>query len=136
MNVCPVYGTVGGHAYESTYPGPMGVILSTLLNGLERSHPLLDATTLCGACSEVCPVKVPLLKLLYELRERRVEDGYAKSLERFGMLGFGLAANSPFFFETGQALAKAFWSLARLLSPVTVNRLPVPTDRTFKRRMS
>ncbi len=136
MNVCPVYGTIGGHAYESTYPGPMGVILSTLLNGLERSHPLLDATTLCGACSEVCPVKVPLLKLLYELRERRVEDGYATSMERFGMLGFGLAANSPFFFETGQALAKTLWSLARLLSPVTVNRLPVPTDRTFKRRMS
>lgn len=136
MNVCPVYGTVGGHAYESTYPGPMGVILTTLLNGLEHSHPLLDATTLCGACVEVCPVKVPLLKILYELREKKVDSGYVKTLERFGMLGFGLAANSPFGFQTGQSVAKALWPLARFFSPVTVNRLPVPADRTFKRRMS
>ena len=136
MNVCPVYGMIGGHAYASTYPGPMGVILSTLLNGLENAHPLLDATTLCGACAEACPVKVPLLKLLYELREMRVAKGYNNTLEGVSMRGFGIAAKNAHIFRTGQASAGALWPLAGILSPVTVNRLPKPVKRTFRRRFS
>jgi len=57
MNVCPVYRTVRGHAYGWTYPGPMGMILTTLLTGMGKSHPLVDASTLCGACVGVCPVR-------------------------------------------------------------------------------
>ncbi|MFA6223373.1 MAG: LutB/LldF family L-lactate oxidation iron-sulfur protein [Desulfomonilaceae bacterium] len=136
MNVCPVYGIVGGHAYGSTYPGPMGVILSALLNGMEETHRLLDATTLCGACAEVCPVKVPLLKLLYELREMRVDKGYVKTAEALGMTGFGIAAHNVNIFRTGQVSARALWPLAGFLSPITVNRLPKPVNRTFRRRMS
>ncbi|MGC8659333.1 MAG: LutB/LldF family L-lactate oxidation iron-sulfur protein [Desulfomonilaceae bacterium] len=136
MNVCPVYGMIGGHAYASTYPGPMGVILSTLLNGLENAHPLLDATTLCGACAEACPVKVPLLKLLYELREMRVAAGHTDTIEAVGMKGFGIAAKSPQFFQMAQASLKTLWPLGGLLAPVTVNRLPKPVTRTFRRRFS
>jgi L-lactate dehydrogenase complex protein LldF len=136
MNVCPVYGMIGGHAYDSTYPGPMGVILSTLLNGIEDAHPLLDATTLCGACAEACPVKVPLLKLLYELREMRVARGYTKTLESLGMAGFGVAAKNAHVFQAGQTSARALWSIAGFLSPLMVNRLPKPNNRTFRRRFS
>ncbi|MGO9735907.1 MAG: LutB/LldF family L-lactate oxidation iron-sulfur protein [Desulfomonilaceae bacterium] len=136
MNVCPVYGMIGGHAYDSTYPGPMGVILSTLLNGIENAHPLLDATTLCGACAEACPVKVPLLKLLYELREMRVDKGYNQTVESLGMAGFGIATKNAHIFQAGQTSARALWSLAGFLSPLTVNRFPKPTNRTFRRRFS
>ncbi|MGC8605150.1 MAG: LutB/LldF family L-lactate oxidation iron-sulfur protein [Desulfomonilaceae bacterium] len=136
MNVCPVYGMIGGHAYDSTYPGPMGIILSTLLNGIENAHPLLDATTLCGACAEVCPVKVPLLKLLYELREMRVEKGYSMTLENLGMVGFGVAAGNARIFQAAQTAARALWPLADFLSPITIKRLPKPTRTTFRRRFS
>jgi L-lactate dehydrogenase complex protein LldF len=114
----------------------MGVILSTLLNGIENAHPLLDATTLCGACAEACPVKVPLLKLLYELREMRVDKGYNQTVESLGMAGFGIAAKNAHIFQAGQTSARALWSLAGFLSPLTVNRLPKPTNRTFRRRFS
>ena len=72
FNVCPVYRAIGGHAYGVTYPGPMGMVLTSLLEGIDKVYPLLDATTLCGACVEVCPVRVPLVKLLTMLREERV----------------------------------------------------------------
>src|SRR3989337_1817473 len=75
MNVCPVYRTVGGHSYGWTYPGPMGIVLTTLLTGMAKSHPLVDASTLCGACVEVCPVRIPLTDLFLKLRERRGRQG-------------------------------------------------------------
>lgn len=136
MNVCPVYGMIGGHAYDSTYPGPMGVILSSLLNGLDRAHPLLDGSTLCGACSDVCPVKVPLAKLINRLRELKVERGLAPELETIGMAGFGLAAKYPKLFELGQQAASHLWPLARLIDKQTVDRLPRPVSKSFRRRLS
>ena len=68
LNVCPVYGTIGGHAYGGVYPGPMGAVLTPLLSGLEEGRELPGATSLCGACSAVCPVGIPLADLLTELR--------------------------------------------------------------------
>ncbi|MEJ2716535.1 MAG: LutB/LldF family L-lactate oxidation iron-sulfur protein [Deltaproteobacteria bacterium] len=137
INACPVYRTVGGHAYNTTYSGPMGIVLSALLDGMERSHPLLDATTLCGACDEVCPVKVPLTKLFYALRERKVEEGFASSLERKGMEAFGVAAKFPPLFYTGQSLARRFWSMVgKIGSGVVGERLPRPAEKTFRKRMS
>jgi L-lactate dehydrogenase complex protein LldF len=135
LNACPVYRLVGGHAYGSTYPGPMGIVLTTLLEGMESAHPLLDATTLCGACGDVCPVKVPLPKLLRRLRELKVERGFTPQLERMGMAGFGLAAQTPSLFHFGQRAARTTWSPARLLSP-TVRRLPNPASSPLRRRTS
>jgi L-lactate dehydrogenase complex protein LldF len=68
LNVCPVYGTIGGHAYGGVYPGPMGAVLTPLLSGMHEGTELPGATSLCGACSEVCPVGIPLHDLLLELR--------------------------------------------------------------------
>jgi len=68
MNHCPVYARVGGHAYGTTYPGPIGAIISPHLLGLETTYPLAFASTLCGACAEVCPVRIPITDLLVRLR--------------------------------------------------------------------
>jgi L-lactate dehydrogenase complex protein LldF len=137
LNVCPVYRSVGGHAYGTTYPGPMGIVLSTLLNGIDQAHPLLDATTLCGACNDVCPVRVPLVKLLRILRERRVDAGLTPGSEKKAMAAFGMAVKSPFLFSMGQSMAKTFWPiLGALERDKILGRLPKPSDRTFRRRMS
>jgi L-lactate dehydrogenase complex protein LldF len=68
MNHCPVYTRIGGHAYGTTYPGPIGKIISPHLMGLEQTHLLPTASSLCGACGEVCPVKIPIPELLIRLR--------------------------------------------------------------------
>lgn len=80
MNHCPVYQSVGGHAYHSTYPGPMGAILTPLLRGEERDNILPNASSLCGRCDSVCPVKIPLSGLLRKLRDRQPANGKLDSL--------------------------------------------------------
>ncbi|HMQ64938.1 MAG TPA: LutB/LldF family L-lactate oxidation iron-sulfur protein [Arachnia sp.] len=75
LNICPVYERVGGHAYGSPYPGPIGAILGPQLRGLEdaRDRALPFASTLCGACNDVCPVKIPFTDILVHLRNKVVE---------------------------------------------------------------
>ncbi len=75
MNHCPVYQNIGGHAYGWVYPGPMGSILTPLLDGIEKAPDLPNASTLCGACAVVCPVKIPLPDLLRKLREKQLALG-------------------------------------------------------------
>ena len=79
MNVCPVYERAGGHAYGSTYPGPIGAILSPQLSGIEAAHnnSLPYASSLCGACFEVCPVKINFPEVLVHLRAKDVESKHA-----------------------------------------------------------
>ena len=73
LNVCPVYARVGGHAYGSVYPGPIGAILTPQLKGIEGDAGSLPyASSLCGACGEVCPVKIEIPRLLTHLRAREV----------------------------------------------------------------
>jgi len=73
LNVCPVYERTGGHAYRSVYPGPIGAILTPQLQGLDRAGSLPYASSLCGACYEVCPVRINIPEVLVHLRERVVE---------------------------------------------------------------
>lgn len=73
MNHCPVYTRVGGHAYGTVYPGPIGQIISPHMLGLEATKDLPTASSLCGACGEVCPVKIPIPKLLLRLRQESVK---------------------------------------------------------------
>jgi L-lactate dehydrogenase complex protein LldF len=68
LNVCPVYRHVGGHAYDSVYSGPMGKVLTPLLSAGEEGRDLPFGSTLCGACTEACPVQIPLADLLVRLR--------------------------------------------------------------------
>ena len=72
MNHCPVYARIGGHAYGTTYPGPIGAIISPHLLGLKETYPIVTASTLCGACAEVCPVRIPIPDQLVALRHQAV----------------------------------------------------------------
>ena len=72
LNVCPVYERTGGHAYGSTYPGPIGAILTPMLSGMTAAGSLPYASTLCGACYEVCPVKINIPEVLVHLRHEVV----------------------------------------------------------------
>ena len=73
MNHCPVYGTVGGHSYGWVYPGPMGSVLTPSLIGVDQAGQLPNASTFCGKCESVCPVKIPLPNLMRHWREREFE---------------------------------------------------------------
>lgn len=135
FNTCPVYRVVGGHAYEATYSGPMGMVLTALLEGMDRAHPLLDATTLCGACTDVCPVKIPLTSLFTRLREQRAEMGLTSLTERKAMAAFGMVAGSPALFSLSQRLSRLFWPvLSSLVASSRVDRLPRPTATPFSRK--
>ena len=82
LNVCPVYERTGGHAYESVYPGPIGAILTPQLRGLGEAGSLPYASSLCGACYEVCPVKIDIPEVLVHLRARVVEEAPPSRSER------------------------------------------------------
>jgi L-lactate dehydrogenase complex protein LldF len=84
MNHCPVYARIGGHAYGTTYPGPVGAIVSPHLLGLDATYPLAFASTLCGACAEVCPVKIPITDILVRLRNEAQARPRAASLRGSG----------------------------------------------------
>ena len=89
LNVCPVYRQIGGHAYGYTYPGPIGILLTAMLNGTESVRDLAHASSLCGACLEACPVRIDIPKMLIELRKDVNERRIAPWSERvvFGALG-------------------------------------------------
>ncbi len=135
FNVCPVYRSIGGHAYGVTYPGPMGIVLTSLLEGMVGTHPLIDASTLCGACVEVCPVRVPLVKLLTKLREERVDRRMTPLSERAVMTMYGIATGNRRLFSLGQRISKMFWpTLNKIVSKGIINRLPKPASRNFGQR--
>lgn len=106
VNVCPVYRHVGGHSYGSIYSGPVGAVLSPLLGGYDDYKELPYASTLCGACTEVCPVKIPLHELLHKHRQVIVEkEGKAPISEKLAMKAFGLGAASPVLYKMGSKMA-------------------------------
>ena len=75
LNHCPVYDKIGGHAYLSTYPGPIGEVISPQLFGMKNYGHMVNLCSLCGRCSEVCPVKIPLAELIRDLRSEKVGQG-------------------------------------------------------------
>ena len=99
MNHCPVYQKIGGHAYGWVYPGPMGSVLTPSYVGVEKAVDLPQAATLCGQCSVVCPVKIPLPDLLRKLRERQVERGLRPWYERAALVVWAFAAQRPAIYQ-------------------------------------
>ncbi len=99
MNHCPVYQKIGGHAYGWVYPGPMGSVLTPVYAGVEKAIDLPHAATLCGQCSVVCPVKIPLPDLLRKLRERQVERGLRPWYERAALRAWAFAALRPALYR-------------------------------------
>jgi L-lactate dehydrogenase complex protein LldF len=91
LNICPVYRQTGGHAYGSTYSGPIGAILTPQLQSMQHSQSLPYASSLCGACYEVCPVKINIPEILIHLRGKVVANGESPLSERLGMKAAGLA---------------------------------------------
>jgi L-lactate dehydrogenase complex protein LldF len=87
MDHCPVYHSVGGHAYGWVYPGPIGSILTPALVGVQNAEPLPNASTLCGRCEAVCPVRIPIPKLLRHWREEEFARAITPAVQRSG-LGF------------------------------------------------
>jgi L-lactate dehydrogenase complex protein LldF len=88
LNVCPVYRQTGGHAYGSTYSGPIGAVITPLLKGHDEAKDLPYASSLCGACWEACPVGIPLHDLLLKLRNQQVEEGLAGKAQEIAFKGF------------------------------------------------
>jgi L-lactate dehydrogenase complex protein LldF len=111
QNACPVYRQTGGHAYGSVYAGPIGAILTPQLQHLEHSTSLPYASSLCGACYEVCPVKINIPEVLVYLRSRIVDKGRGRMLslmeqERAGMAYMARVFQSRGRYERAQSLAK------------------------------
>ena len=143
LNVCPVYSRVGGHAYESVYPGPIGAILTPQLSGMEAAGSLPYASSLCGACGDVCPVKIEIPRLLVHLRGRERSEASAVDPEKLAFKGLYRALSTRSGYERAQRLARAASRpLARggritrapaLLAGWTMSRdLPAPAPETFR----
>jgi L-lactate dehydrogenase complex protein LldF len=95
MNHCPVYQAVGGHAYGWVYPGPMGAVLTPSLIGVEQGGQLPNASTFCGRCESVCPMRIPLPKMMRHWREREFEKKLAPGAQRYGLGLYAWAAARP-----------------------------------------
>ena len=109
MNHCPVYGVVGGHAYGWVYPGPMGAVLTPSLIGVAEAGHLPNASTFCGKCESVCPVKIPLPKLMRHWREREFERHLTPPVVRTNLALWGFFARRPALYRL--ATRAAAWTL-------------------------
>lgn len=145
MNHCPVYGAVGGHAYGWVYPGPMGAVLTPQFVGIEQARHLPNASTFCGRCEAVCPVRIPLPKLMRHWREREFEKHLQPKAFRRGLRLWSYFARRPRIYRMASAMAaRALKTLARgsgsikrlpLASGWTVWRdMPAPEGRTFQQQ--
>jgi len=137
LNICPVYARTGGHAYGSVYPGPIGAILTPQLVGVKQAKSLPYASTLCGACYEVCPVKINIPEVLLHLRGEVTRHASPLNPEALAMRELARIFASPQRYERAQRLARsgqrlfihggvinhlpgmfAGWTTARDLAPV------------------
>lgn len=143
MNHCPVYGAIGGHAYGWVYPGPMGAVLTPSFIGVEEAGDLPNASTFCGRCEAVCPVRIPLPKMMRKLREKQFEAGHAPKAARFGLSIWASLASRPRIYQfmigcTAKFLAALGGKQGRIsalpfASGWTEHReLPAPQGKTFQ----
>jgi L-lactate dehydrogenase complex protein LldF len=141
MNHCVVYRQIGGHAYGGTYPGPMGAVLTPVLEGLSKARDLPFACTMNGRCAEVCPVEIPLPTLLRAWRGRSWREGLEKAPYRYGLGLWAMVARRPRLYRLASGIGVRALRLfggdgwiARLplAGSWTAHRdLPKPAGRTF-----
>ena len=105
LNHCPVYQAVGGHAYGWVYPGPIGSVVTPALVGLKNAKHLPNASTFCGRCEEVCPMRIPLPKMLRHWREKEFEQHLQPQAMRWGMKAWGFLARRPKLYQFATGLA-------------------------------
>jgi L-lactate dehydrogenase complex protein LldF len=142
MNHCPVYAAVGGHAYGWVYPGPMGSVLTPTLIGVEKAGHLPNASTFCGKCEAVCPMRIPLPKMMRHYRKQEYDQGLSQGMTRFGIAAWSVVARRPKLYRmlTG-LMARALRNLGIVEGRLTslpfaggwtsVRDLPAPEGRTF-----
>jgi L-lactate dehydrogenase complex protein LldF len=144
LNACPVYRSIGGHAYGSVYPGPIGALITPLLQGIERFADLPKASSLCGACGEACPVKIDIPHFLVQLRRDMVSAGLDGRIERFIYRSWALSMRWMWSYRLSSWLQKvAMRRRARATGwiskmPLIIGRwtkvrdLPPPAPRPFR----
>lgn len=113
LNVCPVYRQASGHAYGHVYSGPLGAVLAPALEGIDKLGHLAKASTLCGACEEVCPVKIPIPNMLLKLRDEATRMGAIKDPVQWGIYATGATKPGP-------------WRLGLSLLPMASKIAPHP----------
>jgi L-lactate dehydrogenase complex protein LldF len=145
MNHCPVYQSVGGHAYGWVYPGPMGSVLSPGLIGVDEAGHLPNASSFCGRCEEVCPMHIPLPKMMRHWREREFESHLSPGSARVGLGLWAFFARRPKLYQmaAGVQMRMLSWMGRKRgrLSSVPLAKgwtkyreLPAPQGRTFQSR--
>jgi L-lactate dehydrogenase complex protein LldF len=143
INHCPVYESIGGHAYGWVYQGPIGAALTPALLGVETAHHLAGASSFCGRCEEVCPVRIPLTRIMLHWRELAFTGGVTDPSTRLALKLWGFIASRPKLYQRLSAIASRWLSsrakgkgrLAELpfLSGWTKGRdLPAPSGPTFQ----
>jgi L-lactate dehydrogenase complex protein LldF len=147
MNHCPVYHAVGGHAYGWVYPGPMGAVLTPSLIGVDKGGHLPNASTFCGRCESVCPMKIPLPKMMRHWREREFERGLNPAVQRSGLKLWAFFARRPRLYRAVTGLVapllsafgrrKGRFTKLPLAGGWTEFRdLPAPQGRTFMQQVA
>jgi L-lactate dehydrogenase complex protein LldF len=143
LNHCPVYGAIGGHAYGATYPGPIGAALNPELIGLANAHHHPNASTFCGRCAEVCPVKIPLPTIMRHWRAREYAAGMAPKATAFGLNVWAYAAKHPALYRLAISAAArilkilggksgAIRSFPLMGGWFAVRDFPAPEGKTFQ----
>jgi L-lactate dehydrogenase complex protein LldF len=147
MNHCPVYQEVGGHAYGWVYSGPMGAVLTPTLVGVDKAGHLPNASTFCGRCEAVCPMKIPLPKMMRHWREREFERHLSPATYRYGLGLWAFFAKRPRLYQRATSMAMRMlgnlgWRKGRfrflpLAGGWTKYRdLPAPEGKTFQEMWS
>jgi L-lactate dehydrogenase complex protein LldF len=142
LNHCPVYNAIGGHAYGWVYPGPIGAVVTPALIGIENAPHLPNASTFCGRCEEVCPMRIPIPRMLRHWREKEFERHLQPAAMRWGLGLWAWVARRPALYRRATALAARILAnqghgAGRLASVPfasgwTQNRdLPAPQGKTF-----
>ena len=143
LNHCPVYQAVGGHAYGWVYPGPIGSVVTPALIGIEKAKHLPNASTFCGRCEEVCPMRIPLPRLLRHWREQEFEKHLTPAAVRSGLSLWAFAAKRPKLYQFGTRIAARMMRMlgrgkGRLASLpfaggwTRYRDMPVPEGKTFQ----
>jgi len=124
LNACPVYQQIGGHAYGGVYTGPVGAVLTPALYGIDLWSELPHASSLCGACREVCPVRIDIPRMLLQLRDEGHRAGKTPGWLKLGLPFYRLAATTPWVFHLGAWLARTATRL--LAAQGWLTKLPPP----------
>ncbi len=134
LNACPVYKNIGGHAYETTYSGPIGKVITPYLRGMEAYKHLSYASSLCGNCTEVCPVKINLHELLLHNRHEAVKQGNSSLAERLAWQAWKTASLSRLLMNSGNAKMKN-WVVNKVFKGWTTHRSELDfSQKTFNER--